>query len=138
MSDLTDRDILRDDLDWFEKGVPIEGGDSPTERMDRIVEAARLVADGRVVVAPPCPTCYGSGLPQPFRPDMIDYEALPTSEQSCSVCRGSDPDTIVYLHRASDSDMYQQLVAPRICERLSHHDVGCGWFVLDALTGDTE
>lgn len=36
---------LQDDLDWFEKGVPIEGGDSPTERMDRIVKAARKYAN---------------------------------------------------------------------------------------------
>ena len=36
---------LQDALDWFEKGVPIEGGASPTERMDRIVEAARKYAN---------------------------------------------------------------------------------------------
>ena len=36
---------LRDAIDWFEKGVPIEGGDSPTERMDIIVEAARKYAN---------------------------------------------------------------------------------------------
>ena len=86
---------------------------------------------------PPCPTCGGSG-----RKD----DGCPTPDGGscgytvrCPDCDGSGhhPDTIVYLHRASDSDMYQQLVAPRICERLSHHDVGCGWFVLDALTGDT-
>ncbi len=42
---------LQDALDWFEKGVPIEGGDSPTERMDLIVAAARLVADPNIKAA---------------------------------------------------------------------------------------
>lgn len=49
-----------------------------------ILDAASLLAG----LFAECPNCQGTGLPQPFRPDMIDYENLPPSEQKCPSCRG--------------------------------------------------
>ena len=105
----------------------------------------RLI-DGRVIVAPPCPTCNGSGEYADVFNEEGDFDVV-----KCAPCNGSGyhPDTIELVIRvdseAWDERKYTDKEWEGIKEGMKEPTQG-NWddpfraavAVLDALTGDTE
>lgn len=99
-----------------------------------ILDAASLLA-GVVEV---CPNCQGTALPQPFRPDMIDYDSLPPSDQKCPSCRGGvviKPEAIEKAAKA----VYSQYYGPSMSEpRPTAREYGIAEAALWAVFGGEE
>ena len=79
-----------------------------------------LSKDGQVTGD--CRRCEGMPkLPKPFSLGEALYYGAET------LWFKPDPDSIIYLHRATAHEPWQQLYTPRICFHPPGEDVGCGW-----------